>query len=137
MNEPPEWTAFLDGSSGAKAPATGEGSTLYEWSPHGPSAKELAEAATRWFRANKHEVLSSRAETMLAGNGWKIVWTPPYCPKFQPIELAWGVGKQRVGCLFFKGRDLKITKEHLRIGSYGGSARGRTFEPCNVWDCSG
>ena len=65
----------------------------------------------------------------------KIIWTPPYAPKFQPIELVWGVGKQRAGCMYFKGRDLATTRAHLRIGWYGGSGRGRTFEKCNVKGC--
>jgi hypothetical protein len=72
---------------------------------------------------------------MFAEKGWKIIWTPPYAPKFQPIELVWGVGKQRAGCMYFKGRDLATTRAHLRIGWYGGSGRGRTFEKCNVKGC--
>ena len=47
----------------------------------------------------------------------------------------WGVGKQRAGCLYFKGRDLATTRAHLRIGWYGGGGRGRTFEKCNVRGC--
>ena len=72
---------------------------------------------------------------MFAEKGWKIIWTPPYAPKFQPIELVWGVGKQRAGCMYFKGRDLATTRAHLRIEWYGGSGRGRTFEKCNVRGC--
>ena len=80
-------------------------------------------------------MLWSKVERMFAEKGWKIIWTPPYAPKFQPIELVWGVGKQRAGCMYFKGRDLATTRAHLRIGWHGGSGRGRTFEKCNVGGC--
>ncbi len=63
-------------------------------------------------------------------------WTPPYCPKFQPNELVWGVGKQRAGTLYCKGQDLKTTREHLRRGWCGGKGSGtKRFEPCNVRGC--
>ena len=50
----------------------------------------------------------------------KIIWTPPYCPKFQPIELVWGAGKQRVAWGYFGSRNLEETRNQLRIGFYGG-----------------
>jgi len=109
--------------------------TVYARAPDGPSSLELAKAAKIWFKAHKPEVLYSKVEAMFAEKEWKIVWTPPYAPKFQPIELVWGVGKQRAGCMYFKKRDLGTTREHLRIGWYGGSGRGRTFEKCNVKGC--
>ena len=65
----------------------------------------------------------------------KIIWTPPYYPKFQPIELVWGVGKQRAGTLYFKGRDLKTTWEHLRRGWYGEGAGTSEFALCSVRGC--
>ena len=73
---------------------------------------------------------------MFKEKGWKIIWTPPYCPKLQPIELVWGVGKQRAGALYSRGRNLKTTREHLRRGWYGGESSGtKPFEPCNVRGC--
>ena len=73
---------------------------------------------------------------MFCEKGWKIIWTPPYCPKFQPIELVWGVGKQRAGTLYFKGRDLKTNQEHPRQGWYGGKEPDtKNFETCNVRGC--
>ena len=53
---------------------------------------------------------------MFSALGWKIIWTPPYCPKFQPIELVRGVGKQRASSLYFPGRTLEQTQLDLRKG---------------------
>ena len=87
-------------------------------------------------KASHPEVLDSKVERIFREKGWEIIWTPPYCPKFQPIELVWGVGKQRAGTLYFKGRDLKTTREHLRRGFYGGKGSGtKHFAPCNVRGC--
>jgi hypothetical protein len=132
--EPAEWAAFF-GTPGSKAPVGGAEGTVYARAPIGPSSLELAKAALKWFQEHRPEVLWSKVERMFAEKGWKIIWTPPYAPKFQPIELVWGVGKQRAGCMYFKGRDLATTRAHLRIGWYGGSGHGRTFEKCNVRGC--
>ena len=64
-------------------------------------------------------MLSSAVENKFRALGWKIIWTPPYCPEFQPIELVWGAGKQRAASLYFPGRNLKQTRLDLRKGFYG------------------
>ena len=46
--------------------------------------------------------------------------TPPYCPKFQPIEPVWGAGKQRPSGIYFSNRNRATTRLHLRMGFYGG-----------------
>ena len=48
-----------------------------------------------------------------------IIRTPSYCPKFQPIEMVWGVGKQRAASLYFPWRTLEQTQLDLRKGFYG------------------
>jgi hypothetical protein len=129
-----EWAAFFV-TPGSKAPVGGADGAVYARAPIGPSSLELAKAALKWFLEHRPEVLWSKVERMFAEKGRKIIWTPPYAHKFQPIELVWGVGKKRAGCMCFKGRDLATTRAHLRIGWYGGSGRGRTFEKCNVRGC--
>ena len=67
---------------------------------------------------------------------WEIIWTLPYFPKFQPIELVWGVGKQRAAGLYKPGRTMLETREHLRRGWYGGAdSVGDRMEKCNVKGC--
>jgi hypothetical protein len=135
--EPADYKAHREGVAGARAPVTGAAGTVSARSgPDGPSKEELAKAVIRICNSRFPEVLDSKVERMFREKGWKIMWTPPYCPKFQPIELVWGVGKQRAGTLYFKGRDLKTTREHLRRGWYGGKGPGtKNFEPCNVRGC--
>jgi hypothetical protein len=139
--EPAAWAAYcgdLKAGQSPKAPAVAvEKGTAYANSPNGPSSTELAEFAETWLRKNHPEAVESRVEALFRKRGWCIIWTPPYCPKFQPIELVWGVGKQRAGNLYYPGRTLETTREHLRRGWYGGAShiRGEDFELCDVPGC--
>ena len=80
----------------------------------------LKDATIEWLKENKSEALKSKVELLFREKDWKIIWTPPYCPKFQPIELVWGAGKQRVAWGYFGSRNLEETRNQLRIGFYGG-----------------
>jgi hypothetical protein len=131
--EPASVDTFRTG--GAKAPAV-DLTGIYARSPTGPSSDELSAATTAWLKANKPEVLDSKVEKVFREKGWLIVWTPPYCPKFQPIELLWGAGKQRASGMYYPGRDMATTRLHLRMGFYGGSdGRGTTWEAVNIAGC--
>jgi hypothetical protein len=102
----------------------------------GPSGDELAIATRLWLKANKPEALDSKVEALFRQKKWEIIWTPPYCPKFQPIELVWGVGKQRAGTLYRLKRTLEATRRHLRRGWYGGKGKkSARFKLCNIRGC--
>ena len=91
-DEPPSVAAYrADGTKPLAADLTG----IYARFPTGPSSDELAAGTTAWLKANKPGVLDSKVEKAFREREWLIVWTPPYCPKSQPIELVWGAGKER------------------------------------------
>ena len=97
--EPEEWVAHRAGTG--KAPTTGAEGTIYERQKKhgsgGPSSVDLGIATTAWLKEHKPEALDSKVERLFREKGWKIIWTPPYCPKFQPIGLVWGVGNNAHG----------------------------------------
>jgi hypothetical protein len=66
--------------------------------------------------------------------GWKVVWTPPYYPKFQTFELVWWAGALRMGQL---NRPHRPSAD-LRIELYGGEGRGinvhELLEVAGCWD---
>jgi hypothetical protein len=70
----------------------GEGGTVYGRSPHGPSAKELAEAATRWL--TKPVSIS-------------LIWGPMMTSCFQKRRRRWARGS-------FRGLRL-LSKSQLRM----------------------
>jgi hypothetical protein len=60
----------------------------------GPFYRWSARAAAKWLPTFKPEALASKVECLFDGRSWKIIWTPPYCPKFQSIELFFWGGRQ-------------------------------------------
>ena len=118
-DEPMANSKHRNGVRGAKAVQTGAAGTVYCRYPRGPSTEELQVAAKGWLKANVPEALDSKVERLFRDEGWSIVWTPPYCPTFQPIEEFWGGGKQRAGIMYKPGRTLEQVKVHLRNGWYG------------------
>ena len=89
-DEPPSVAAYrADGTKPPAADLTG----IYARFPTGPSSDELAAATTAWLKANKPEVLDSKVEKAFREREWLIMWTPPYCPKFQPHRALVGRGQ--------------------------------------------
>mmetsp|Transcript_32287 Transcript_32287/g.74377 ORF Transcript_32287/g.74377 Transcript_32287/m.74377 type:complete len:139 (-) Transcript_32287:424-840(-) len=59
-----------------------------------PDVTDLRSSFLMWLATHKQELLDDQVQTYLANDGHEIIWTPPYVPELQPIELFWGVGKK-------------------------------------------
>ncbi|CAB1117802.1 unnamed protein product [Ectocarpus sp. CCAP 1310/34] len=66
------------------------------------------------FPARNREGGVSRAEVATATRGWVLIWTPPYMPSFQPIELFWQHGKQYVSLNFELKRKMREVWVQIR-----------------------
>jgi len=55
--------------------------------PRVASLEELKVGFVTYLKGNKPELLECKIEKYLNDRGHKILWTPPYCPELQPIEL--------------------------------------------------
>jgi hypothetical protein len=72
----------------------------------------------------------------MANRGWKIIWTPPSCPKFQPIELVLGGRQASCGSTLPHSPYPQKFKADLRIGFYGGEGHGtHVHEPLDIAGC--
>jgi transposase len=87
--------------------------------PRIANGEELKVAFVNYLRDNKPEMLDCKVEKFLHDKGFKVIWTPPYCPGLQPIELFWAAGKNHAALYYFLGRTMKETVSHLREGWYG------------------
>lgn len=67
----------------------------------------------------KCKLLQCKIESVLAERGHQWLWTPPYSPKLQPIELFWAAGKNHVAHEYFEGRTMRECVRQLRAGWYG------------------
>lgn len=61
----------------------------------------------------------SRLKEMFAKLGYDVIFTPPYCPTLQPIELVWASVKNRVRDWLYNKRSMQETRKHILQGFYG------------------
>lgn len=84
-----------------------------------PTADELKVGFVVWLKKHKPDVLRCKIEKFIEDEGGAVLWTPPYCPDLQPIELYWAAGKGNVSMNYYHARSCKETVKDLRDGWYG------------------
>jgi hypothetical protein len=90
-----------------------------------------------WLKLHKPDRLDCKVEKLMKDAGHEILWTPPYCPDLQPIELFWAAGKNHAGMLHYEKRSMKDTVKHLREGWYGSfGAVGEEDDKKRPVDCN-
>ena len=104
--------------------------------PFVPTVEELQLGFAKWLKDHKPHALRCKVEMLLMQKGHDVLWTPPYCPDLQPIEIVWAIGKNNVASQFYDGRNMKETVKHLRDGWYGnffgvGDPPDRLIHPAN------
>ena len=60
-----------------------------------------------------------------SATGWKLLWTPPYEPDLQPIEMCWAQSKGTVAYEWIRGRGMERTYQDLRKAWWGGKSRNK------------
>jgi DDE superfamily endonuclease len=88
-----------------------------------PTSDELQYAISNYLAIHRKELLECKVERILKQHGHEIVWTLPYSPDLQPIELFWAAGKNHVANNHKFGRKMKEVVELLREGWYGAKAK--------------
>jgi transposase len=86
-----------------------------------PTSDELKLAILNYLKVHNKEVLECKVEQCLNDRGHEVVWTPPYTPDLQPIELFWAAGKNHVALNSKFGITIKEVIGLLREGWYGKS----------------
>ena len=100
-----------------------------------PSLAELRPATLAWFQANKPEMCKPKLVVDFEAREWGVLFTPPYCPDLQPIELFWACGKNHARWKHPEhSRDVETCVHHLRDGWYGNK---HDAPPKAKVDCAG
>ena len=68
--------------------------------PRVGTLEELKVSFVHYLKEHDPQQLECKVEQILLDRGHKILWTPPYCPELQPIELFWAAGKNHVAAKF-------------------------------------
>jgi transposase len=61
--------------------------------PFAPNIEELKLGIVMYLKDNNPHLLECKVERALKEHGHTILWTPPYAPELQPIEMFWSIGK--------------------------------------------
>ena len=87
--------------------------------PHIATLNELKLSFVKWIKENDPSLLACKVEAYLHDLGHEILWTPPYAPKLQPIELFWVAGKNHVTLQHNYDMTMREVVKCLREGWYG------------------
>ena len=108
-------------------PARGES---FARAPKGPTVDELQKATFVKMKKLRPDDLLTRAERFFKERGLgNLLYTPPYSPDLQPIELFWADAKNYVAKSWTgKPRSMLETTQVLRWGFYGKKRPDGTWE---------
>jgi hypothetical protein len=81
----------------------------------GPSKDDLLAAVQKWL-AEHPDHNRTVVEQLMSDAGHAVVYTPPYCPEVQPIELLWAQVKRYVAARSTHGRSLTEAREQTEEG---------------------
>lgn len=87
--------------------------------PFVPNSEELKVGIIKYLKENKPHLLECKVEKYLYERGHEILWTPPYSPDLQPIELFWAAGKNHARNFSSNRSTMKETVMNVREGWYG------------------
>jgi hypothetical protein len=81
----------------------------------GPSKDDLIAAVQQWLDEHP-EHNRSVVEQLMSDAGHSLVYTPPFCPEVQPIELLWAQVKRHVAARSTHNRSLTEAREQTEQG---------------------
>jgi transposase len=62
---------------------------------------------------------TTEVRKLMNEHGYELIYTPPYTPTVQPIEMIWAYVKNYVGRLYKKQRNKNELMDQIREGFYG------------------
>jgi len=92
--------------------------TTKRGSKHAPYAHEIRAAMSEYLKT-RPDLQRSRLQALFDELGWKLIFTPPYTPSLQPIEMVWAYVKWWVREAFRPGRNMKRLLFDIQNGFYG------------------
>ena len=78
----------------------------------GPSKDDLLAAVDKWL-AEHPDHNRTVVEKLLHDAGHSVIYTPPFCPEVQPIELLWAQVKQQVASKATHNRSIVAAREQV------------------------
>ena len=100
--------------------------------PYAPSVPEMREELRKFLSLNP-DFQRTKVRELFDEHQYTLIYTPPYTPETQPIELMWGYIKNYVAKRHIHGRTLTQLRQQTLEGCYGNTSDGHegvTAELC-------
>jgi transposase len=81
----------------------------------GPSKEDLISAIQKWLDDHP-DYNRTVVEQLMDDAGHSLIYTPPFCPEVQPIELLWAAVKRYVRDRSTHNRSMTEAREHTEQG---------------------
>lgn len=81
----------------------------------GPTKDDLIAAVQHWLDEHPDHN-QTVVEQLMKDEGWSLIYTPPYCPEVQPIELLWAEVKRYVAARSTHNRSLTEARQQTEEG---------------------
>ena len=91
-------------------------------SKYAPSLEEMKAFAKQYLKEHP-ELSRSRLQKVMDEHGYRLIFTPPYTPQLQPIELLWAYVKNFVARSTSSSSTSESLQQLMRLGFYGDPAR--------------
>jgi transposase len=75
----------------------------------------------KWYLALHPEYQQTEVQKLFKERGYQLIYTPPYTPNVQPIELVWAYVKNYVARQYESGRSMETLRQQTMEGFYGQS----------------
>ena len=85
----------------------------------GPTLGELRAELTKWLEGHPQE---TEVHRIMREHGHELLYTPPFQPEVQPIELLWGKVKKEVARQNIRGRTIQQTKSQVQAALHSTGA---------------
>lgn len=78
--------------------------------PPGPTVTELRTELAQWLKDHPQ---ITEVRRLMDEKGHLLLYTPPFQPEVQPIELLWGTIKKSIAKLHVRGRTIHQTRQQV------------------------
>jgi len=96
----------------------GQASFYQNTSRFAPSVPEMREELRKFLLLNP-DFQRTKVRELFDEHNYQLIYTPPYTPETQPIELMWGYIKNYVARQHVHGRTLTLLRKQTLQGCYG------------------
>jgi transposase len=99
-----------------------------------PALKELQQAVRSHLDVNPH-INQTEVDKLLHPLGYSIVWTPPFVPEVQPIELIWAHVKGVVASRYTLNRTIDQTRQQTddAFDTISATMIQKRIAHCHAW----